>query len=164
MILNLQHIFKDYQQEGMNVPVLKDINLKVEEGEYLAIMGPSGSGKSTLMNIMGCLDKPTSGTYEFDGREMSVSSEKTLSDLRLNSIGFVFQNFQLMPRETALENVQLPLSYAKVKKAERRQIALMNLERVGLSDRATFRPFRWTKTKSSYCASLSEQTSGYFCR
>ena len=140
MILNLQHIFKDYQQEGMNVPVLKDINLKVEEGEYLVFMGPSGSGKSTLMNIMGCLDKPTSGTYEFDGREMSVSSEKTLSDLRLNSIGFVFQNFQLMPRETALENVQLPLSYAKVKKAERRQIALMNLERVGLSDRATFRP------------------------
>ena len=140
MILNLQHIFKDYQQEGMNVPVLKDINLKVEEGEYLAIMGPSGSGKSTLMNIMGCLDKPTSGTYEFDGREMSESKEKTLSDLRLNSIGFVFQNFQLMPRETALENVQLPLSYAKEKKAERRQIALMNLERVGLSDRATFRP------------------------
>lgn len=140
MILNLEHIFKDYQQEGMKVPVLKDITLQVEEGEYLAIMGPSGSGKTTLMNIMGCLDKPTSGTYKFDGKEMSVSSEKTLSDLRLHSIGFVFQNFQLMPRETALENVQLPLSYAKVKKIERRQTALMNLERVGLSDRATFRP------------------------
>ena len=110
MILNLQNIDKDYQQEGLVIPVLKNVSLQVEEGDYLAIMGPSGSGKSTLMNIMGCLDKPTRGIYEFEGQDISKCSEKKLADLRLSRIGFVFQNFQLMPRETALENVQLPLS------------------------------------------------------
>jgi len=140
MILNLQNIDKDYQQEGLVVPVLKNVSLQVEEGEYLAIMGPSGSGKSTLMNIMGCLDKPTRGTYEFEGQDISKCSEKKLAELRLNSIGFVFQNFQLMPRETALENVQLPLSYAGIKKNLRKEMALKNLEKVGLSERAYFRP------------------------
>lgn len=116
MILNLQNIYKDYQQDKLVVPVLKDVCLTVEEGEYVAIMGPSGSGKTTLMNIIGCLDKPTSGTYELAGEDVLKLKDKQLSDLRLRSIGFVFQSFHLMPRETAAENVSLPLSYAGVKK------------------------------------------------
>lgn len=140
MILNLQNIFKNYQQDKMEVPVLKDVCLTVEEGEYVAIMGPSGSGKTTLMNIIGCLDKPTSGTYELAGEDVMKLKDKELSDLRLKRIGFVFQSFHLMPRETAAENVSLPLSYAGVKKKERRQLATAALERVGLGDRVDFRP------------------------
>ena len=140
MILNLQNIYKDYYQEKMVVPVLKDINLSVEEGEYVAIMGPSGSGKTTLMNIIGCLDLPTKGSYELAGQDVLKLKDKELSDLRLSSIGFVFQSFHLMPRETALENVALPLSYTGAKKAERRERATKALERVGLGDRLDFRP------------------------
>ena len=140
MILNLQNIFKDYYQEKMVVPVLKDISLSVEEGEYVAIMGPSGSGKTTLMNIIGCLDLPTSGSYELAGQDVLKLKDKELSDLRLSSIGFVFQSFHLMPRETALENVSLPLSYTGAKKAERKERATKALERVGLGDRIDFRP------------------------
>ena len=140
MILNLQNIYKDYQQDKLVVPVLKDVCLTVEEGEYVAIMGPSGSGKTTLMNIIGCLDKPTSGTYELAGEDVLKLKDKQLSDLRLRSIGFVFQSFHLMPRETAVENVSLPLSYAGVKKKERRERAIKALERVGLGDRVDFRP------------------------
>ena len=116
MILNLQNIFKDYQQEKLVVPVLKDVSLTVEEGEYVAIMGPSGSGKTTLMNIIGCLDRPTSGVYELAGEDVLKLKDKELSDLRLRSIGFVFQSFHLMPRESAMENVALPLSYAGIRK------------------------------------------------
>ena len=140
MILNLQNIYKDYYQEKMVVPVLKDINLSVEEGEYVAIMGPSGSGKTTLMNIIGCLDLPTQGSYELAGQDVLKLKDKELSDLRLSSIGFAFQSFHLMPRETALENVSLPLSYTGAKKAERRERATKALERVGLGDRLDFRP------------------------
>lgn len=140
MILNLQNIYKDYQQDKLVVPVLKDINLQVEEGEYVAIMGPSGSGKTTLMNIIGCLDRPTSGTYELAGGDVLHLKDKEMSAVRLNSIGFVFQSFQLMPRESALDNVSLPLSYAGVKKKERRERAMKALERVGLGDRASFKP------------------------
>jgi putative ABC transport system ATP-binding protein len=140
MILKLQNIYKDYQQEKLVVPVLKNISLLVEEGEYVAVMGPSGSGKTTLMNIIGCLDKATSGTYELDGEDISRLKDKELSDLRLKSIGFVFQSFHLMPRETALENVALPLSYAGVRKKERKQRAAQALERVGLGERLQFRP------------------------
>ena len=140
MILNLQNIYKDYYQEKMVVPVLKDISLSVEEGEYVAIMGPSGSGKTTLMNIIGCLDLPTSGSYELAGQDVLNLKDKELSDLRLSSIGFVFQSFHLMPRETALENVSLPLSYTGAKKAERKERATKALERVGLGDRLDFRP------------------------
>ena len=140
MVLNLQHIYKNYYQEKIEVPVLKDINFTVEEGEYVAIMGPSGSGKTTLMNIIGCLDKPTSGTYELEGQDVQKLNDKELSDLRLESIGFVFQSFHLMPRETALENVALPLSYTNAKKKERIERATKALERVGLGDRLTFRP------------------------
>ena len=140
MILNLQNIYKDYQQEKLVVPVLKDVSLTVEEGEYVAIMGPSGSGKTTLMNIIGCLDRPTSGTYELAGENVLKLKDMELSDLRLKSIGFVFQSFQLMPRESAVENVALPLSYAGVRKKERRDRATKALERVGLGDRVNFRP------------------------
>lgn len=140
MILNLQNIYKDYQQEKLVVPVLKDVSLTVEEGEYVAIMGPSGSGKTTLMNIIGCLDRPTSGTYELAGENVLKLKDRELSDLRLKRIGFVFQSFQLMPRESAVENVALPLSYAGVRKKERRIRATKALERVGLGDRVNFRP------------------------
>lgn len=140
MVLNLQHIYKDYYQEKLEVPVLKDINFTVEEGEYVAIMGPSGSGKTTLMNIIGCLDKPTSGVYELEGQDVQKLNDKELSDLRLRSIGFVFQSFHLMPRETALENVALPLSYTNSKKKERIERATKALEKVGLGDRLSFRP------------------------
>lgn len=140
MILNLQNIFKDYQQDKMVVPVLNNVCLTVEDGEYVAIMGPSGSGKTTLMNIIGCLDKPTSGIYELAGEDVLKLKDRELSDLRLRSIGFVFQSFHLMPRETAAENVALPLSYAGIKKKERRERALKALARVGLEDRVDFKP------------------------
>ena len=140
MLLNLSHIYKDYQQEKLVVPVLKDVSLSVEEGEYVAIMGPSGSGKTTLMNIIGCLDLPTSGSYELSGQDVLACKDRELADVRLNSIGFVFQSFHLLPRESALENVALPLIYAGVKKAEREKRAAAALERVGLADRVDFKP------------------------
>ncbi len=140
MILKMEHIYKDYIQGKMIVPVLKDINLEVEEGEYVAIMGPSGSGKSTLMNIIGCLDKPTKGTFLLDGQRVLEQKDNQVAGVRLRSIGFVFQNFQLLPRLSALDNVALPLIYAGVKKKERRKRAKLALERVGLGDRLNFVP------------------------
>ena len=140
MILDLQHIYKDYQQEKLVVPVLKDVSLQVEEGEYVAIMGPSGSGKTTLMNIIGCLDRPTSGTFELAGENILKYKDKDMSNVRLKSIGFVFQSFHLLPRQSALDNVALPLSYAGIKKKERRERATRALERVGLGDRVSFKP------------------------
>ena len=140
MILELHNIYKTYIQGKMEVPVLKDISLSVDEGEYVAIMGPSGSGKTTLMNIIGCLDLPTSGTYALVGENIIGSSESKLSEIRLNSIGFVFQSFHLLPRQSAAENVALPLLYAGVPKKERRARAVRALERVGLGDRVDFKP------------------------
>lgn len=140
MILELKHIYKDYIQDKLVVPVLKDINLNVEEGEYLAIMGPSGSGKTTMMNLIGCLDRPTKGDYFLEGQDVSQYKDKELSDVRLNSIGFVFQNFNLLPRQSALENVALPLSYAGIPAKQRKEIAKQALERVGLGDRLDFMP------------------------
>ena len=140
MILDLRDICKTYDQDALAVPVLKNVNLKVAEKEYLAVMGPSGSGKSTLMNIIGCLDRATSGTYLLEGEDISALSEKQLSDIRLNKIGFVFQTFQLLPQETALDNVALPLIYAGVSKQERNERAFESLKRVGLEDRTTFLP------------------------
>ena len=140
MILEMHHIYKDYYPGNMVVPVLKDVNMNEENGEYLAIMGPSGSGKSTLMNIIGCLDKPTKGDFRLDGLDILNLSENALADVRLNKLGFVFQNFQLLPRQTAVENVALPLIYAGVSKKERLKRAAAALDKVGLSDRLDFVP------------------------
>lgn len=140
MILELEHVYKDYMQGKMSVHILKDISLSVEEGEYLAIMGPSGSGKTTLMNIIGCLDKPTSGSYHLNGKDVLTYSDNELSDTRLYNIGFVFQSFHLLPKQTALENVYLPLIYAGISKKERIGRATEALERVGLGDRLHFKP------------------------
>ena len=139
MILDLKGIYKEYQQGKMKVPVLKDVNFSMEEGEYVAIMGPSGSGKTTLMNIIGCLDKQTSGTFFLDGQDIMSCSENDMSDIRLNKIGFVFQSFHLLPKQSALANVEMPLNYARVPKKERRERALKALERVGLADRVDFK-------------------------
>lgn len=140
MILELKHIYKDYNQDKFVVPVLKDINLSVKEGEYLAIMGPSGSGKTTLMNVIGCLDRPTKGEYYLEGQDVFQYKDRELSDVRLHSIGFVFQNFNLLPRQSALENVALPLTYAGIPPKERKEIAKKALERVGLGERLHFMP------------------------
>ena len=140
MLLELQHIYKDYMQENIVVPVLKDINISVAEGEYLAIMGPSGSGKTTLMNIIGCLDRPTKGDFMLEGESIIQYNENRLSDLRLKTLGFVFQNFNLLPKQSALENVALPLGYAGVPPRKRKEIAFQALKKVGLEDRVRFRP------------------------
>lgn len=140
MILELKGIYKDYQQGKMSVPVLKDINFSMEEGEYVAVMGPSGSGKTTLMNLIGCLDKPTRGEFFLDGQDISKCTENEMSDIRLKKIGFVFQSFHLLPRQTALQNVEMPLNYAKIPRKERRERAFRALERVGLAERVDFRP------------------------
>ena len=140
MILELKNIYKDYMQGKMVVPVLKDVTLSVEEKEYVAVMGPSGSGKTTLMNIIGCLDRPTSGSFILDGEDILQAKDSAMSDIRLKSIGFVFQSFNLLPRQSALDNVALPLSYAGIPKKERREQAKKVLERVGLGDRIDFKP------------------------
>ena len=140
MLLELQNICKDYIQGKVPVPVLKNISLSVDTGEYLAIMGPSGSGKSTLMNVIGLLDRPTSGQFLLNGKQMQTCTDRMLSEIRNQKIGFVFQNFNLLPRQTALDNVALPLLYAGVGKKERTQRAKEALIRVGLEDRITFLP------------------------
>lgn len=140
MILRLEHIYKNYMQDKMEVPVLKDVCFEVERGEYVAIMGPSGSGKTTLMNLIGCLDTPTSGTYQLNGMDLADSDDKKLSQIRNQSIGFVFQTFQLLPKQTARDNVALPLLYAGVPRKERMERAERALEKVGLGDRMDFKP------------------------
>ena len=139
MILELKNIYKDYLQGKLTVNVLKDINLQVEEGDYIAIMGPSGSGKTTLMNLIGCLDVPTSGIYELDGQDISKKNDNQMAAIRNRYIGFVFQTFNLLPKLTARDNVALPLLYAGVSKRERRRRAEAALAKVGLADRMDFR-------------------------
>ena len=139
-MLKLELIEKAYQQGKNTIPVLHDITFHVAHGEFVAIMGPSGSGKSTLMNLIGLLDTPTSGSYFFDGTEVSRCSENMLSQIRNEKIGFVFQNFNLLPRQSALENAALPLLYAGVKPKVRRERAREALEKVGLADRVSFLP------------------------
>lgn len=140
MLLNIQNIYKSYGKEPMIVPVLKDVSLEVVQGDYIAIMGPSGSGKTTLMNIIGCLDRASLGTYLFEDEDISEMNDDALSDLRLNKIGFVFQNFNLLSSETAQENVALPLIYAGIDKEKRNQRAIDVLNKVGLQDRISFKP------------------------
>ena len=142
MLISLKKIYKDYYKGDMSVPVLKDINLDVEKGDYLAIMGPSGSGKSTLMNILGCLDTPTKGNYDFDGKNILLMNDRELAKLRNSSIGFVFQRFNLLNEETALQNVMLPLRSSDVPAARRRDKAMEALKTVGLEDRANFKPMQ----------------------
>ncbi|MBQ1860637.1 MAG: ABC transporter ATP-binding protein [Clostridia bacterium] len=131
----MQNICKDYLMGEEVSHILKNVNLSIEEGEYLSVLGPSGSGKSTLMNIIGCLDVPTSGNYILQGRTVEDLTSGELADLRSREIGFIFQNSQLLPRLTAIRNVELPLIYAGVRPKERRRRATAMLERVGLADR-----------------------------
>ena len=139
-ILELKDICKDYQQGREPVRVLKNINLTVEKGDYLAIMGPSGSGKTTLMNIIGCLDVPTSGSYILEGRDLRDLSDDDLAEVRNKHIGFVFQSFHLLPKMEAVDNVALPLLYADVPLKERRARAEEALKAVGLGERIHFLP------------------------
>lgn len=140
MLLEMTDINKDYPQGKDVVHVLKDINISIDEGDYIAIMGPSGSGKTTLMNLMGCLDVPTSGTYILDGENIAEAGDNRLAEIRNGKIGFVFQSFYLLPKLSALENVALPLLYAGVSKKERRERAKAALESVGLGERLEFMP------------------------
>jgi putative ABC transport system ATP-binding protein len=134
-MIRLEGIDKSYGSGAIAVTVLRGIDLTVEEGEFVAIMGPSGSGKSTLMNLIGCLDRPDSGSVLLDGKEVSRASEGELAYIRNRTIGFIFQNFQLLPRMNALRNVELPLVYAGVSQRERKKQGQEALERVGLQDR-----------------------------
>ena len=140
MIIEVKNLYKDYYSGELVVPVLKDISFSVEKGEYLAIMGPSGSGKSTLMNLLGLLDRPTAGEYYLAGANTQGLSDNQLARMRNEKIGFVFQRFHLLPRDTALQNVMLPLTYAGVPVKQRKERAIEALERVGLSDRLDFKP------------------------
>lgn len=140
MMVELRDVCKNYARGKQTVPVLKHVNLRVEEGAYIAIMGPSGSGKTTLMNLIGCLDLPTSGSYLLKDTAVDVLSENKLAEIRNKHIGFVFQNFYLLPKMTALDNVALPLLYAGVKPKERRARAKEALKAVGLQDRINFYP------------------------
>ncbi len=135
MVIQISNMYKFYGLKSNRVAALQNINLDIGAGEILSIMGPSGSGKSTLMNILGCLDRPTSGVYKFKGRDISRLNDNQLAVLRNQYIGFVFQNFNLLSRSTALANVELPMVYAGVPAAKRRNIAMELLEVVGLKDR-----------------------------
>ena len=139
-MISLEHITKTYHLESLDVPVLKGINLSIAEGEYVAIMGASGSGKSTLMNIIGCLDRPSSGQYFLAGQDLTTLDDDELADIRNQYIGFVFQQFNLLPKLTSLSNVMLPMIYADVDKSQRIEQATAALVQVGLSDRIQNRP------------------------
>jgi putative ABC transport system ATP-binding protein len=139
-VIEIQNIVKNYQVGSVIVRALRSVSLNIERNEYVAIMGPSGSGKSTLMNLLGCLDTPTSGSYILNGTDVSKMEDDYLAEIRNKEIGFVFQTFNLLPRYTALENVTLPLIYAGIPKADREKHAIETLDQVGLSDRMTHKP------------------------
>ena len=139
-LISLKRIYKIYNVGGEEVRALDGIDLDINENEYLAIMGPSGSGKSTLMNMVGCLDTPTSGIYEFEGEMVQVMDDSQLASIRNRKIGFVFQTFNLLPKATAQHNVEIPLVYANIRKRQRVEMASKALESVGLSDRSHHRP------------------------
>ncbi|WP_307290865.1 ABC transporter ATP-binding protein [Bacillus sp. SORGH_AS_0510] len=139
-IIQIKGLMKTYQLGGETVHALNKVSIDIEQGEFLAIIGPSGSGKSTLMNMLGCLDRPQSGTYLLDGRDISKMNDNQLATIRNKKIGFIFQNFNLLTKLTALENVELPLLYSGVPTKERRERALESLEKVGLKERAGHLP------------------------
>jgi putative ABC transport system ATP-binding protein len=139
-LIRLQNISRRYQMGAETVHALRGVSLEIARGEYVAIMGPSGSGKSTLMNLLGCLDTPTAGTYELNGSQVSQMDDNDLAEIRNREIGFVFQTFNLLARSNALRNVELPLIYAGVPAEERRKIALNALTQVGLADRIHHKP------------------------
>lgn len=140
MLIEIKNLYKNYEMGDLSVPALININLNIQQNEYVAIMGPSGSGKSTLMNILGCLDTPTSGTYHFRDEDVSSFNDDALSAMRNKEIGFIFQNFNLLPKLDALQNVEMPLIYAGIKTHERRERAIHALERVGLKERMHHKP------------------------
>jgi putative ABC transport system ATP-binding protein len=139
-LIRLQKISRRYQMGTETVHALREVSVEINRGEYVAIMGPSGSGKSTLMNLVGCLDTPTGGTYELNGNFVSEMNDNQLAEIRNREIGFIFQTFNLLPRSDALRNVELPLVYAGVPAGERRKIALEKLASVGLADRVHHKP------------------------
>ena len=140
MFLEIKQIKKSFGMGDSRIEVLKGIDLEIERGEFCVLLGPSGSGKTTLMNIIGCLDRPTKGEFLLEGESIVNYNENRLSDLRLNTLGFVFQSFNLLPKQTALDNVALPLSYAGVPVKKRKEIAFQALKRVGLAERVHFKP------------------------
>lgn len=139
-VIDIKDIVKNYQVGSVIVRALRSISLTIERNEYVAIMGPSGSGKSTLMNLVGCLDTPTAGTYTLNGTDVSKMEDNHLAEIRNKEIGFIFQTFNLLPRYTALENVTLPLIYAGFPRVEREKMAIETLDQVGLADRMTHKP------------------------
>lgn len=139
-MIEVSNLSKSYWTGNIEVIALRDVSFRIERGEYISIMGPSGSGKSTLMNILGCIDTPTSGSYKLDGQEVSSLDDDKLASIRNQKVGFVFQTFNLLPRLTALANVELPLIYSGLTRTERKEKAMAVLERVGLAERANHRP------------------------
>jgi putative ABC transport system ATP-binding protein len=139
-VIKLEHVYKIYGMENTEVVALSDVDLVVRKGEYTAIMGPSGSGKSTAMNIIGCLDRPTSGSYFLDGQNVATLSDSQLAHVRNLKLGFVFQQYHLLPQLNALENVMLPMAYANVPHRERKERAITALERVAMGNRLNNRP------------------------
>jgi putative ABC transport system ATP-binding protein len=140
LVIRIERITKEYEMGYTTIRALKGVDLAIHGNEYLAVMGPSGSGKSTLMNMLGCLDTPTTGRYEFNGRDVSAMGDDELAEIRNREIGFVFQTFNLLPRSTGFENVELPLIYANVNADERRMRAERAMEAVGLGDRMYHKP------------------------
>src|SRR5258707_7882988 len=139
-LIRLEKIARRYKMGAETIHALREVSLSIERGEYVAIMGPSGSGKSTLMNLLGCLDTPSSGSYQLNGTDVSEMDDNELAEVRNREIGFVFQTFNLLPRSNALRNVELPLIYSGMNSEERRQVALNTLSNVGLADRVHHKP------------------------